>query len=86
MGYANKSLKRNSDGITVPQYYNPITDDYEVVEGAGGSFNVYQSGSYVRLSTEPKPTSADGVNDGDDLLIVDTKDVYIYYKGTWYLQ
>lgn len=44
------------------------------------------AGSYVRLSTEPKPTAADGVGDGDDLLLVDTKQVYIFYKGTWYLQ
>jgi hypothetical protein len=45
-----------------------------------------ESGSYVRLSTEPKPTAADGVKDGNDLLLVDTKQVYIFYKGTWYLQ
>jgi hypothetical protein len=44
------------------------------------------AGSYIRLSTEPKPTAADGVKDGDDLLLVDTKEVFIYYKGTWYLQ
>ena len=44
------------------------------------------AGSFVRLSTEPKPTVADGARDGDDLLLVDTGAVYIYYKGTWYLQ
>lgn len=45
---------------------------------------VKQTGSYVRLSTEPKPTN--GIKDGDDLLLVDTKEVFIFYKGTWYLQ
>jgi hypothetical protein len=52
-------------------------------------FQKYSSrapGSFVILSTEPKPTSDDGAKDGDDLLIVDTKDVYIFYQGVWYLQ
>lgn len=44
------------------------------------------TGSHVRLSTEPKPTVADGAKDGDDLILVDTKQVYIFYNGTWYLQ
>lgn len=43
-------------------------------------------GSFVRLSSEQKPTAADGAKDGDDLLIVDNGEVYIFYKGTWYLQ
>jgi hypothetical protein len=44
------------------------------------------TGTFVRLANEPKPTTADGVEDGDDLLLVDTKEVYIYYKGAWYVQ
>lgn len=45
-----------------------------------------QSGSWFRLAAEVKPTEVDGVQNGDDLLIVDTKEVYIFYKGVWYVQ
>lgn len=41
---------------------------------------------FVRLSTEPQPTEVDGVRDGDELLVVDTKETHVFYKGTWYLQ
>jgi hypothetical protein len=44
------------------------------------------AGSFYRLAAEPKPTSADGVQDGDDLLLVDTKETFIFYKGVWYAQ
>ena len=44
------------------------------------------TGSWYRLDAEAKPTAADGVEDGDDLLIVDTSAVFIFYKGTWYPQ
>lgn len=40
--------------------------------------------SIVRLSTEDKPTS--GIEDGSLLYLVDTKDIYIFYKGSWYKQ
>jgi hypothetical protein len=49
-------------------------------------YSAREAGSFVRLNAELKPTAADGAKDGDDLLIVDTGEVYIYYKGTWYLQ
>ena len=38
---------------------------------------------YIGLSTESKPTSD---VDGSTYLEVDTSDLYIYYKGTWYKQ
>lgn len=52
------------------------------------NLEVRLSGSYVRLSTEPLPTVADGVQDGDDLLVVDPADknnnkVYVYRTGAW---
>jgi hypothetical protein len=59
-------------------------------DGASGkSMPVQLSGSYVRLSTEPLPTpEADGVKDGNDLLVIDPADknnnkVYIYRTGAW---
>jgi hypothetical protein len=50
--------------------------------------DVQLTGSYVRLSTEPLPTVADGVQDGNDLLVVDPADknnnkVYVYRTGAW---
>lgn len=38
----------------------------------------------VGLSTEEKPT--EGVEDGTTYYTVDTQELYIYYKGTWYNQ
>lgn len=38
----------------------------------------------VNLSTDAKPTA--GVQDGTTLYWVDTKQFFIYYKGTWYEQ
>lgn len=38
---------------------------------------------YLRLSSEAKP---EPVVDGSSLYEVDTQKLYIYYKGTWYLQ
>ncbi len=43
--------------------------------------NVQLTGSYVRLSTEAKPTT--GVQDGNDLLEVDTGKVFVFYSGSW---
>ena len=37
----------------------------------------------VRLSTESKPTN---VKDGSTCFEVDTSNLYVFYKGTWYLQ
>jgi hypothetical protein len=50
---------------------NPVTD-------------VQVTGSFERLSTEPKPTAADGVKDGNTLMLVDTAQVFKFYKGVWY--
>lgn len=38
---------------------------------------------YLILSSEDKPAS---VVDGSTVYEVDTQKLYIYYKGTWYLQ
>lgn len=38
----------------------------------------------VGLSTEDKPTT--GIEDGTTYYTVDTQELYIYYKGTWYNQ
>lgn len=38
----------------------------------------------VGLSTEEKPQT--GIEDGTTYYTVDTQELYIYYKGTWYNQ
>lgn len=48
--------------------------------------NDEKTNTFMKLSGEVKPTSIDGARDGDGLLLIDTKDIYIFYKGTWYLQ
>lgn len=40
--------------------------------------------SIVQLSNEIKPRR--GLQDGSLLYEVDTKDIYIFYKGEWYKQ
>jgi hypothetical protein len=48
MGFFNKLFKRNVEGIVAPnQYYNPTTDDYEVIQGSNGAANVILNASNV---------------------------------------
>lgn len=48
MGFMDKLLKRNkTEEIVVPQYFNKTTDDWEVIEGSYGAFNVTLPGSNV---------------------------------------
>ena len=37
MAYNNKEVLKDVNGNTIPQYYNPVTDSYEPLEGSGGS-------------------------------------------------
>lgn len=43
------------------------------------------TGSFTRLSIETKPIEADGAQNGNDLLEVDTGKVYVFYQGVWRL-
>lgn len=38
---------------------------------------------FVRLKNESMPDSKN-INDGSTCYIIDTGELYIYYKGTWY--
>ena len=38
---------------------------------------------FVRLENETMPDS-ENINDGSTCYIIDTGELYIYYKGTWY--
>jgi hypothetical protein len=49
MGFFDKLFKRNVEGIVAPnQYYNPMTDDYEVVQGTNGAAQVSLAGRNAR--------------------------------------
>ena len=38
---------------------------------------------FVRLKNETMPDS-ENINDGSTCYIIDTAELFIYYKGTWY--
>lgn len=44
-----------------------------------GNLKVQVSGTFVRLSTEPKPSGSEG----DSLLLYDTKQVFIHDGADW---
>jgi hypothetical protein len=37
MAYNSKAMKTDVNAKPIPQYYNPVTDEYEVVQGTGGA-------------------------------------------------
>lgn len=67
--------------VPVPQHAG--ADGAPKQTGVNNPLPVQLSGSYVKLSTEPKPTAAQGAVDGNDLLEVDTGKVFVFYAGTW---
>lgn len=37
MAYDSKAIKTDVNAKPIPQYYNPVTDEYEVLQGTGGA-------------------------------------------------
>lgn len=80
-----RALKEDNTVVNTVEMLEAIYDALVVNKDAG----ITLTGSYVRLSTEPLPTpEADGVKDGNDLLVIDPTDkrnnkVYIYRTGAW---
>ena len=37
MAYNTKPIKKDLDGKPIPQYFNPVTDEYEELRGTGGA-------------------------------------------------
>jgi hypothetical protein len=74
------TISVNVGGVSIQ---DPTTPANQQKVNSDGSTNTVTTltGSFVRLSTEPKPTT--GVQDGNDLLEVDTGKVFVYYSGTW---
>jgi hypothetical protein len=93
MGFFDKLLKRNTEGIAVPQYFNDDANDYEAIKGSNGAIltkvtnddasavPMKLTGSFVRLSTDPKPQG----KEGDTLYLWDTKEAYIHDGTDWRL-
>lgn len=81
---SGRALKEDNTVVNEAEMLEAIYNALVINKDAG----ITLSGSYVRLSTEPLPTVADGVQDGNDLLVVDPADknnnkVYIYRTGAW---
>lgn len=74
-------IKDHYGKVPVPQHKK--ADGTFVPTGESNPLPTQLTGSYVRLSTEAKPTEADGVKDGNDLLEIDTKKVFVFYQGEW---
>ncbi|WP_027309425.1 hypothetical protein [Caloramator sp. ALD01] len=53
MSYQTANLKRDANGIVVPQYYNPGTEQYEVLIGNNGAINANVNiGTVTAISVE----------------------------------
>lgn len=53
MSYETARLIRDSNGVIVPQYYNPGTDKYEVLVGSNGAINANVNvGTVTAVSVE----------------------------------
>jgi hypothetical protein len=37
LSYNSKAIKTDVNAKPIPQYYNPVTDEYEVLQGTGGA-------------------------------------------------
>ena len=67
MSYNTKSIIKDVNGKPVPQYYNPSTDKYEVIESKGGMLRTIMVDSQGReIQTQ---NIVDQINDKLDELI-----------------
>ena len=54
MAYNTKSIIKDVNGKPVPQYFNPTTDQYEVIKGKSGKYGVIfidSSGNYIQTQS-----------------------------------
>jgi hypothetical protein len=82
--YNNKKLVSDQIGEPVPQYFNPTSDQYEVVQGSGGATNVILAGNlmqYFGKSTDTKPTY--NIIKGSTFFEIDTTNCYMFDGNTW---
>lgn len=80
----NKSLVK-ANGVIAPQHYDVRTQEWNYVTGEDGAIHfkdMSKSKQFYRLKGEAFPATA---LDGDVTLIIDTGEVYIYYKKNWRL-
>lgn len=86
MAFNTKSIIKDVNQKPVPQYYNPTTDGYEVVEGKAGATKVVVTETegvktFYGLSTDVKP--ADGNIKGNVYFEIDTTKVNMWNGTTW---
>lgn len=54
MAYNTKSIIKDVNDKPVPQYFNPTTDQYEVINGKNGKYGVIfidSSGNYIQTQS-----------------------------------
>lgn len=54
MAYNTKAIKTDVDKKPIPQYYNPVTDEYEVLQGANGAAR------HILYGPDGQPITTDG--------------------------
>lgn len=72
MAYNTKNIARDAGNIPVPQYYNPIADEYEVIQGANGASRVFlydPNGNPLLTSANPGVVK---ISDGTDQLAINS--------------
>lgn len=78
MSYGDKRMLRDKDGKLIPQYYDPIADEFKPLHGRDGAMFV-NTGLFVRQSADPFPEG----KEGDSLYLWDTKQVFLHDGTTW---
>jgi hypothetical protein len=80
MAYNTRSLAKDASNQPVPQYYNDLTDAYEVIKGANGSINTQLTGSKVQDVTLLSNVSTTGA--GTPQLVGGFKSLRLEVWGT----
>lgn len=74
MPWNNEHMLTDADGNLIPQVWDPSQNKFVPYEA-----KVQLSGTFVRLSTQPKPPG----KEGDTLLLYDTKQVFVHDGIDW---
>lgn len=80
----NKTLVK-ANGVIAPQLYDTRKGEWDFVTGEDGAIHfkdMSKSKQFYRMSGEAMPATA---LEGDVTLIIDTGEVYVYYKNKWRL-
>lgn len=92
MPYNTVTLLRDANGNPIPQYYNPVLDQMEALEGFNGANSFHEQGTIIRdiwsgsanvTKTFDAPVQTFSiVNDGDADITVNIHDFSFVIKST----